>query len=154
MIAIPAEQRFELSVTRLMDAPRHAVWRAFEERLADWWCPRPWTTEIIENDMRAGGRSAMVMRGPDGQESPMEGVYLEVVPGERVVFTNAFAVGWIPQAPFMVGIMTFEDEGGKTRYTASARHWDEAAMRQHEAMGFAAGWAIVAEQLESVAKEM
>lgn len=144
----------ELSVTRLIDAPRAAVWRAWTERLTDWWCPKPWTTEIIEHDMRPGGRSALIMRGPDGEESAMEGVFLEVVPGEKVVFTNAFTAGWIPQAPFMVAIMTFADENGKTRYVGTARHWDEATKQQHEAMGFTDGWGVVAEQLEAVAREL
>ncbi len=103
--------------------------------------------------MRAGGRSAMIMRGPNGEESAMEGVFLEVVPGERVVFTNAFTAGWVPQTPFMVGIMTFADEDGKTRYPGIARHWDEASMHEHAAMGFGDGWAIVAAQLDAVARE-
>lgn len=144
----------ELSVTRLIDAPRDAVWRAWTERLADWWCPKPWTTEIVAHDMRPGGRSALIMRGPNGEESAMEGVFLEVVPAKKVVFTNAFTAGWVPQAPFMVGIMTFADEDGKTRYVGTARHWDEATMQQHEAMGFTDGWGVVAEQLEAVAKEL
>lgn len=144
----------ELSVTRLIDAPRDAVWRAWTERLTEWWCPKPWTTEIIAHDMRPGGRSALVMRGPNGEESAMEGVFLEVIPAEKVVFTNAFTAGWVPQAPFMVGIMTFADEDGKTRYVGSARHWDEATLRQHEAMGFTDGRGVVAEQLEAVAKEI
>lgn len=151
---IASGPRYELSVTRLMDVPRDLVWRAWTERLVDWWCPKPWTTEVIENDMRPGGRSAMIMRGPNGEESAMEGVFLDVLPGERVVFTNAFTAGWVPQKPFMVGIMTFADEDGKTRYTGTARHWDEASMEQHAAMGFVDGWGIVAEQLEAVAKEM
>ncbi len=108
---------------------------------------------MIENDMRAGGRSAMIMRGPNGEESAMEGVFLEVVPGEHVVFTNAFTAGWVPQTPFMVGIVTFNDEDGKTRYPGIARHWDEASMHEHAAMGFGDGWAIVAAQLDAVARE-
>lgn len=144
----------ELTVTRLMDVPRDLVWRAWTERLTDWWCPKPWTTEIVELDLRAGGRSAMIMRGPNGEETPTEGVVLEVVPGEKVVFTDAFTVDWVPQTALMVGIMTFADEDGKTRYTGTARHWDEASMRAHEAMGFVDGWGVVAEQLEAVAREM
>ncbi len=144
----------ELSVTRLIDAPRDALWRAWTDHLEKWWCPRPWTTEIIAHDLRAGGRSALIMRGPDGEVSAMEGVFLEVIPGEKVVFTNAFTAGWIPQPPFMVGILTFEDEGGQTRYTGRARHWDAATMQQHAAMGFTDGWAKVAEQLEEVAKSL
>ncbi|OYY69115.1 SRPBCC family protein [Sphingomonas sp. 28-63-12] len=143
---------YELSVTRLMDVSRAIVWRAWTEHLTEWWCPKPWTTEVIANDMRPGGRSAMIMRGPNGEESAMEGVFLEVIPGEKVVFTNAFTKGWIPQAPFMIGIMTFADEDGKTRYVGSARHWDQAAMEQHAAMGFVDGWSVVAEQLEAVAR--
>ncbi|WP_374126862.1 SRPBCC domain-containing protein [Sphingomonas sp. 28-62-11] len=123
------------------------------DRLVEWWCPNPWSTEVIENDMRAGGRSAMIMRGPNGEESAMEGVFLEVVPGERVVCTNAFTAGWVPQTPFMVGIMTFNDEDGKTRFTGIARHWDEASMHEHAAMGFGDGWAIVAAQLDAVARD-
>jgi len=140
----------ELSVTRLIDAPVGLVWKTATERLAEWWCPKPWTTEIVEQDWRAGGRSALIMRGPDGEEHPMEGVFLEVTPNKRFVFTDAFKAGWIPQTAFMVGFFEFADEGGKTRYTAGARHWSEEALKQHEAMGFTDGWGKVAEQLAAL----
>lgn len=149
-----SEDAHELWITRLIDAPRAAVWRAWTGHLAEWWCPRPWTTEIVAQDLRPGGRSAMIMRGPDGGESPMEGVFLEVVPAERVVFTDAFRAGWLPQEPFFVGIMEFADEDGRTRYTAGARHWTAEAKQRHEAMGFAQGWSKVAEQLEEVARRI
>jgi Activator of Hsp90 ATPase homolog 1-like protein len=58
---------------------------------------------------------------------PHEGVFLEVSPGKRFVFTGAFARGWRPQGPFMVGTMEFAYEDGKTRYTGSARHWTREA---------------------------
>jgi uncharacterized protein YndB with AHSA1/START domain len=144
----------ELSVTRFIDAPRETVWKAFLERQEEWWCPKPWTTEIIEQDYRAGGRSAMIMRGPNGEEAPQEGVFLEVRPAELVVFTDAFAAGWKPQGPFMVGMFRFEDEGKGTRYTGTARHWTEEACKQHQEMGFEQGWAIVADQLAAIAEEM
>ncbi len=117
-----ATSGYELSITRLINAPPAAVWRVWTERLEEWWAPKPWTTRVIENDLRPGGRrAAMVMSGPGGENSPMEGVYLEVIPHQRIVFTNAFKVGWIPQPPFMVGFFEFADEGGRTRYTAGAR---------------------------------
>ena len=72
-------ENLELSVTRLIDAPVETVWKIATERLEEWWCPKPWTVEIIEQDWRAGGRSAMVMRGPNGEEMPHEGVFLEVI---------------------------------------------------------------------------
>jgi uncharacterized protein YndB with AHSA1/START domain len=49
----------ELSVTRLIDAPVDTVWKIATERLEEWWCPKPWTAEIVEQDWRAGGRSAV-----------------------------------------------------------------------------------------------
>jgi uncharacterized protein YndB with AHSA1/START domain len=141
-----------LTVTRLIDAPVERVWRIATERQAEWWCPKPWTVELIEQDWRPGGRSAMIMRGPDGEEVPQEGVFLEVTPHKRFVFTDAFSVGWIPQGHFMVGTMEFVDEGGKTRYTGTARHWDKGAFEQHKAMGFEPGWSKVAEQLAELAE--
>lgn len=146
--------KYELSITRLIDAPIDAVWRAWAEHIGEWWAPRPWTTEIVEHDLRAGGRSAMIMRGPDDQVSPMEGVFLEVIPHRRVVFTDALTAGWVPQGPFMVAVIDFAEEAGGTRYTATARHWSEEAMVQHQAMGFDEGWGTVAAQLEEVAKRL
>ncbi len=142
----------ELSIDRLIDAPPATVYKVWTERLEEWWAPRPWTTRIVEQDLRPGGRSAMVMTGPDGETSEMEGVVLEVVPNEKIVFTNAFSAGWVPQKPFMVGIFAFADEGGKTRYTASSRHWDAETQQRHEAMGFYDGWRQVADQLAEIAE--
>ena len=114
--------------------------------------PKPWTTRIIEQDLRPGGRTAMVMTGPGGEASPIEGVVLEFVPNVRIVFTDAFTAGWIPQKPFMVGFFELAPEGGGTRYRAGARHWDEATMKQHEAMGFHQGWSTALDQLVALVK--
>lgn len=75
-----------------------------------------------------------------------------MVPNRSIVFTDAFAAGWMPQKAFMVGFVTLTPEGAGTRYRAGARHWDEEACRQHEAMGFAAGWSTVADQLAELAE--
>jgi uncharacterized protein YndB with AHSA1/START domain len=147
-------ETYELSIERLIDAPVAAVWRAYTDHLAEWFCPRPWTVEVIAQELRPGGRSALIMRGPNGEESPAEGVYLEVVPERRVVFTDAFAAGWQPQGPFMVGTMEFTPEGDRTRYRAGARHWTAEARDQHAAMGFETGWSTVADQLEEVARRL
>jgi uncharacterized protein YndB with AHSA1/START domain len=143
---------FELAIERHIDASPEIVFKVWTERLEEWWAPKPWTTRIIEHDLRPGGRTAMVMTGPGGETSPIEGVVLEVIPNQRIVFTNAFTAGWIPQTPFMVGLFEFAPERGGTRYRASARHWDEATMKQHEAMGFQRGWTQVAEQLAALAE--
>ena len=143
---------FELAIERFIDAPPETVFKVWTQRLEEWWAPKPWTTKIIEQDLRPGGRSAMVMTGPDGTTSEMEGVVLEFVPHKSIVFTNAFTAGWIPQKPFMVGFFSFTPEGSGTRYRAGSRHWDEAAHQQHEAMGFTPGWTAVANQLAALAE--
>ena len=96
------------------------------------------------------------MRSPEGQEVPNDGVYLEVVPNRRLVFTDAFRVGWVPaEKPFMTAIVSFEPEGeNQTRYTAIARHWNEADCKAHEDMGFHTGWGICADQLEQLARTL
>jgi len=143
---------FELAVERYIDAPPEVVYKVWTERLEEWWAPKPWTTRIIEQNLRPGGRSAMVMSGPNGDTPPMEGVILEVVPNRSIVFTDAFKAGWIPQPASMVGFFTFTPEGRGTRYRAGARHWDEAAHKQQEAMGFIQGWGQVAAQLAALAE--
>ena len=144
----------ELAVERLIDAPAAAVWRAYTDHLGDWFCPAPWRAEVVAMDLRAGGRSAITMYGPDGEVMPNEGVYLEVIPERRIVFTDAFRSGWLPQGPFMVGFMEFTPEGSRTRYRGGARHWSSEALERHKAMGFETGWGKVAEQLEAVARRI
>lgn len=143
---------YELSITRHIAASPEAVYRVWTERPREWFAPRPYTTPVVEWDLRPGGRSHVVMRAPDGTEMPLDGMFLEVVPGRRLVFTDAFTADWMPQGPFMVAIVTLEPENGGTRYTALVRHWTEEARRQHEAMGFHDGWTAVAGQLAALAE--
>ncbi len=147
----------ELKLTRLIDVPRHAIWRCWTEPelIKQWFTPRPWTTPVVEVDVRPGGASHMIFRGPEGEEFPNDGVYLEVVPDQRLVFTDAFRAGWVPSAkPFMTGIIALDDEGGKTRYTAMARHWTAEDKANHEQMGFHEGWGKATDQLEALARTL
>lgn len=153
-IDIEPQSDRELVLARIIDAPREKVFRAWTdpELLKQWFCPAPWKVTQAEIDVRTGGSSFIVMQGPDGEEMPLPGVYLEVVPNEKLVFTDAFTGAWQPsEKPFMTAIVTFEDEGGKTRYVARARHWSTEDLKTHEEMGFHEGWSIVADQLEAVA---
>lgn len=143
----------ELSVSCHIAAPREIVWKVWTGRKEDWFCPKPWRAEVVEEDLRAGGRSCIQMFGPDGEETgPMEGVFLEVVPGEKVVTTDAYAAGWVPQKPFLTAIWSFADEGEGTRFTATARHWDAEARKSHEEMGFHPGWDMMAQQLKELSE--
>lgn len=146
----------ELMLTALIDAPREKVFRAWTdpELITQWFTPHPWKTTHAELDVRAGGSSMVVMADPDGNEFPNHGVYLEVVPNEKLVFTDAFTSAWEPaEKPFFTGVLTFEDEGGKTRYTVRALHWTPESRAEHEKMGFHEGWAQATRQLaETVAR--
>lgn len=153
------DTQLELSVTRFIDAPPATVYRVWTERTEQWFAPKPWRTRVIAQELKAGGRSAVEMQGPDGSAHPEEGVFLEVVPNERIVSTNLFAAGWQPRTTktsecdfAMVAITTFEAEGSGTRYTARARHFDAEAVRQHQEMGFEQGWGMVADQLAELAE--
>jgi uncharacterized protein YndB with AHSA1/START domain len=143
----------ELVITRVIDAPRETVFKAWTEPelLKQWFAPRPWTTPVAELDVRPGGSSLIVMRSPEGKEHPGRGVYLEVVKNERLVFTDAYTKAWEPsEKPFMTVTVTLEDLGGKTRYTARVSHWTVADRETHEKMGFHGGWALCADQLATL----
>jgi uncharacterized protein YndB with AHSA1/START domain len=143
----------ELVLTRIINVPREKVYRAWTdpEQIKQWFAPKPWTTAVAETDVRPGGASLIVMRSPEGQDFPNRGVYLEVVPNQRLVFTDAYTEAWQPsEKPFMTVILTFEDEGGKTKYTARVRHWSIADKQQHEQMGFHKGWGQCTDQLAAL----
>ena len=147
----------ELVLTRLIDAPREKLFRAWTEPelMKKWFSPAPWTTPHAEMDLRPGGASLIVMRSPEGQDMPNPGIILEVVKNEKLVFTDAYTAGWMPSAkPFMTAIITFEDEGGKTRYTARARHWTAEDKTAHEKMGFHEGWGLCTDQLAALAVKL
>jgi len=155
---VAPETIHELVLERILDAPREKVFRAWTEPelLKQWFAPKPYTTPVVEIDVRPGGNSRIVMRGPDGNEMEIFGVYLEVIPNRKLVSTDAYSSAWVPAAqPFMTMIITIEDAGaGKTKYTARARHWNEADKKRHEEMGFHTGWGICADQLEALAKSL
>jgi len=140
----------DLIMTRLIDAPPGRVFEAWTqpELLKLWFAPLPWTTPIVETDVRPGGSSLIVMRSEDGSDFPYQGVYLEVVRNEKLVFTNAYTHAWEPAAkPFTTVILTFEPHAGMTKYTALVRHWSVADREAHEKMGFHKGWPICAQQM-------
>lgn len=148
----------DLVLTRVFDAPRDKVFRAWTEPklIKQWFAPLPWTVSGAQTDPRPGGTALVVMRDPEGNDHPSQGVYLEVVENERLVFTDAYTSAWEPSPkPFMTVILTFEEEpGGKTKYTARARHWNAEDRATHEEMGFHEGWGQCADQLAELLKKI
>ncbi len=148
----------DLVLQRVIDLPRETLWRCWTEPglLKQWFCPRPWGVARAELDVRAGGSCHITMLSPEGEEFPNPGVYLEVIPHERLVFTDAYTRAWEPSAkPFMTGVISFEDLGnGRTSYTATAKHWNAEDKKQHEEMGFHEGWGKATDQLTELAASL
>jgi len=155
MSASDLDPERDLIISRIIDAPADRLFQCWTTPalLPHWFCPPPWTVSNAVMDVRTGGNTLITMAGPNGENVDNPGVYLEVVPNEKLVFTDAFSETWKPSAkPFMVVTVTFEalDEG-RTRYTAVARHWSAADKAAHEQMGFEAGWGISTDQLAALA---
>lgn len=149
------DPRLDLVLQREIDVPRELVWSAWTrpEHLVKWFAPAPWSITECEIDLRPGGMLRFVMRSPEGQEYPNVGCYLEIVPNERLVWTDALLPGYRPsEEPFFTAVLTLEPRGSGTLYTAVALHRDEAGRKKHEEMGFHEGWGQVLDQLVAYVK--
>jgi uncharacterized protein YndB with AHSA1/START domain len=121
----------ELVITRVLDAPREAVWKAWTDptRFTLWWGPEGFTSPACKIDLRVGGKYLACMRSPEGQDYWSTGAYREIVPKERIVYTDCFSDAegnavpasyygmqgdWPPE---MIVTVTFEEDGGKTKMT-------------------------------------
>jgi uncharacterized protein YndB with AHSA1/START domain len=107
----------EIVLTRVFDAPRHMVFEAFTkpELLKRWFGPRGYSLVVCEVDLRVGGGFRFVLRGPDGRDMGMRGVYREIVPPERSVHIESFDD--YPGESQVTAV--FVEEGGKTTLTAT-----------------------------------
>jgi uncharacterized protein YndB with AHSA1/START domain len=142
--------KLDLVLERTLDVPRELVWTAWTtpKHIREWFVPKPWTITDCEIDLRPGGVFRSVMRSPEGQEFPNIGCYLEIVPNERLIWTDALLPGYRPaENPFFTAILSLESQGSGTRYTAIALHRDEDGRKKHEEMGFQEGWGTVVNQM-------
>jgi uncharacterized protein YndB with AHSA1/START domain len=106
----------DLVLTRVFDAPRALVFKVWTdpEHVTQWWGPHGFTTIIEEMDVRPGGRWRYRMRGPDGNEYPYDGVIVEVIAPERLVFEGAILSD--PEKRVWTEV-TFAEREGKTEVT-------------------------------------
>ena len=143
----------DLTLQRVIRAPRAAVWRAWTEpsQLEQWWVPAPAVARVDRLEARPGG--AFVTRiSEDGVEfgPHMDASFLVVDDGERLVFTNAVDSRWRPTRPdpiAMVAEIVLRDQPDGTDYQVVVRHGDPAARARHEELGFFDGWGSVTGQL-------
>ena len=151
--ALPMER--DLVITRVYDAPRELVFRAWTDpkHMARWWGPKHFTNRVEQMDVRPGGAWRIIMCAPDGAEHPAQGVYREIVPPARLAFTND-AVDKDGNA-IIEGFttVTFDDQNGKTKLTLTTRGVAKVAYAAQYLQGMEMGWTQSLERLgESLEK--
>jgi len=150
MGAMQRPARGELVITRTFEAPPELVWKAWTDpkHFMRWWGPRDFTSPFCEMDLRVGGRYLNCMRSPEGHEYWTTGVYREIIPFEKLVYTDSFAdedgnvvpathYGMTSDFPLetLVTVM-LEDRDGRTKMTLT--HTDLPAGELSERTG--EGW--------------
>lgn len=155
-----------LVITRIFDAPREVVWKAWTdpETFKKWWGPKDFTAPVSRMDLRVGGETFSCMRSPDGQDFCGKGEYLEIVEPERLVMTDSFAdkegnkvsateYGLSEGFPIELLIkVTFEEQEGKTKLTL--KHSDVTNLSETELSDMHQGWNESLDKLaELLAKE-
>lgn len=153
MTPTPDPER-DLTIQRIIKAPRAAVWRAWADpaNFAQWWLPAPLRCQVEAMDMRPGGAFVTLMSEDGAPFGPhVSGCFLDIVEGERIVFTNALLGGWRPSGQaFMTAIITMADHADGTDYRALAMHKDQADRDMHDKLGFYDGWGTVIGQLAAL----
>ena len=109
----------QLVVTRVIDAPRRLVFKAWIEpdHVARWWGPQGFTTTFCDMDIRPGGKFRVCMRSPEGTDHWKRGVYREIVAPERIVFTFAWEDAAGNPRHELLTTVTFAEQGTKTKLT-------------------------------------
>jgi uncharacterized protein YndB with AHSA1/START domain len=128
----------ELEITRLIDAPRPLVFRAWTEpeHLARWWGPKGFTTIACQMDIRVGGTYRYGMRSPDGVEYWKRGVYREIVEPERIVFTFAWDDASGRPGHELITTVTFVEAGAKTKLTLRQFGFTTSERRDEHVIGW------------------
>jgi len=141
----------DLTVSRVIRAPRSVVWAAWSDpaRFEQWWVPAPSVCRVREMDLRPGGGFRTEI-SDDGTtfEPHITACVLAVDDRERIVFTDALVAGWRPaETAFVTSVITMSDHPEGTEYTATAMHRTGSDRERHEALGFHDGWGTVVGQL-------
>jgi len=132
-------------VTRVFDAPRELVWKAWTDPkyVMQWWGPKGFTAPVCKMDFRVGGKFLYCMRTPDGQEFWNGGEYHEIVPHEKIVSSMYFSDSEGNKVePAQLGIegahdvILFEDLGnGQTKLTFIGNETMENAIKSGQLEG-------------------
>ncbi|MEI2301131.1 SRPBCC family protein [Ensifer sp. MJa1] len=147
----------DLTMARIIKAPRSSVWRAWTDRarFEKWWVPAPAKCQVVEMDLKPGGGLVTRISEDGGDFVPhLNACFLAVDDLSRIVFTDTLVAGWRPaDNAFMTAVITLSDHAAGTHYAAHVMHRSKADRDLHEEMGFHDGWGTVAEQLARLVEE-
>jgi uncharacterized protein YndB with AHSA1/START domain len=153
-----SDTEFDLTTSRIIRAPRSLVWSAWADPVsfAQWWIPAPTQCKVVAMELRPGGAFVTEMSENGSAFLPhLNACFLDVVDGERIVFTDALTGGWRPaEQPFCTAIITLADHPNGTEYKAYVMHKDRANRDKHEKLGFHDGWGTVIAQLAALVESV
>ncbi len=140
----------EITITRLINAPRQRVWKAWTDpkQVAKWWGPNGFTIPVCEIDLRPGGRLLIHLSGL-GMLAPMAGIFKEINEPERLVFTNVAYSDAGLRNILLEGIttVTFAEEGNKTRMTVHNAILKASPQAAQALAGMDQGWSEQTDKL-------
>jgi uncharacterized protein YndB with AHSA1/START domain len=141
----------DLLLSRVFDAPRELVWKAWTDpkHLVHWFGPHGFTNPVCEVDLRPGGVWRHVMRGPDGNDYPMLTIFREIVVPERLVFLS-YVPGRENSLFEILNIATFTGQGGKTKFTLEAQVLKSTPEAAPMLAGMEVGWSQSLERLAAI----
>ena len=141
-----------LVITRLLDAPRALVFKAWTEpeHLVRWWGPRGFTMPSCRMEPQPGGTYRYCMRAADGTDHWVRGAYREVVPLERLVFTSAWEDGDGNPKHETVIAVTLAERGGKTELTLRQAVFESVTARDLHRGGWSEAMDMLAEHLATL----
>src|SRR5579859_2856210 len=152
MTAKTLKPEFELKLERIVDAPVARVWKAWEDpkQIVKWFAPRPYTLSVERMELQTGGSFSMAMHAPDGNKHSFSGVYPEIVPLSKIVWTGEF-----PGDPKdnMRTEITFEDMGQRTRIKVHQVFYKITPINEMPTKGAQQGWTMTLNQLAEICED-
>jgi len=142
----------DLTIRRSFDAPRTLVFQAWTEpqHLARWSCPRGFTMTHNSGELRVGGTFCATMRSPEGTEHRLQGVYREITPPQRLVFTHAWLDAAGSPGPQTLVTVTLNERDGRTDMTLHQSGFDSQASLEGHREGWSSCFELLAELLATL----
>ncbi len=143
-----------IQIERIIKSCPERIWRCWTEPklMAEWYCPKPWSVEILLQELHTGGRMHLKFTGPNSDGFSKCGLILECIPNKKMTFTDAFIEAWIPSNRAL-HVISFEldDLGdGTTKYKAQTKYWNNQDFEEQKKNGYLQGSNTALNQLEEL----